>query len=80
MSTRYFLITGSEYSNYDSSLDQPAAWNLDNSKCVIEVPTGFTVTSYIQKFRDPSDFKSWRNLDENWPDWETQAQRDGELD
>ncbi len=80
MSTRYFLITGSEYSNYDSSLDQPAAWNLDNSKCVIEVPTGFTVTSYIQKFRYSSDFKSWRNLDENWPDWETQAQRDGDLD
>ena len=61
-------------------MDQPAAWNLDNSKCVIEVPTGFAVTSYIQKFRESSDFKSWRNSDANWPDWETQAQRDGDLD
>ena len=79
MSTRYFLITGSEYTNYENSLDQPAAWNLDNSKCVIEVTTGFTVYPYLNSWNTSGDFKSWRNLDENWPDWETQAQRDGDL-
>lgn len=79
MSTRYFLITGSEYTNYENSLDQPASWNLDNSKCVIEVPTGFTVYPYLNSWNISGDFKSWRNLDANWPDWETQAERDGDL-
>lgn len=77
MSTRYFVITSSEYTNYENSLDQLPSWNLDNSKCVIEVPTGFTVTNYIRKFRDSGEFKSWRNHEDNWRDWETEAYHNG---
>jgi len=77
MSTRYFLITSTEYTNYENSLDQTPSWNLDNSKCIIEVPTGFTVYPYLNSWNTPNDFKSWRNHEDNWRDWETEAYHNG---
>lgn len=79
MSTKYYLIEASEYSNYENSLDQPAVWKLDRSQCLIEVAVDFTVYPYVNSWNNSGDFKSWRNLEENWPDWETQKQHDGDL-
>jgi len=78
MNTKYYLIEAAEYPNYENSLDQGVAWKLDRSQCLIEVASDFEVYPYVNSWNNSGGFKLWRNQEENWPDWETQEQHEGE--
>jgi len=74
----YYLITKSEYdTNHSTSLTHPPAWNLSGSECVIHVNSTYTVSNYIETWSTSGDFKIWRNDEDNWRDWETEAFRNG---
>jgi len=74
----YYVITKSEYdTNHATSLDHNPAWNLDNTKCVIHVNSTYTVSNYIETFSTSGAFKSWRNHEDNWRDWMTEAYYNG---
>lgn len=70
----YYLLTSDEYNNHIQAIDQPVAWSLDNTKCIIEVPDEYVVLNYISTFNKGTDLNDWRfdSSTEEWRNWITE--------
>jgi hypothetical protein len=72
----YYLITSDEYVNHAEAIDQPVAWSLDNTKCIVEVSDDYTLSNYISLFNVGTDVNDWRfdPTTEEWRNWMTEEE------
>jgi len=76
---KYYVITSAEYTNHTSASNQPPAWSLDNSKCILEVDDSYTIANNLQEFSTSTACNSWRwnTSTQEWKNWASDAYWNG---
>ena len=61
MSSRYYIINSSSYSDLADDIENPVHWNVSGSQCIIEVNVGYTPSGYLNKFTTSNGCQDYIN-------------------